>query len=127
MTTLEFICAQSPHTIQGLLIGLWYSMFMIRYILMTSLNRAFPSWPGILIYQAMRCGLILVSLLLYLCVSRAYQYRIRDWVVNVQWMVEDIIERRIDQERCWREQKAEQRVAIDISSTDNDEQDHLLS
>ena len=27
MTTLEFICAQAPRTMQGLLIGLWYAMF----------------------------------------------------------------------------------------------------
>ena len=128
MTTLEFICAQAPRTIQGLLIGLWYAMFSIRYILMSSLDRAFSSWLGMLIYQATRCGLILVSLLLYLCVSRAYQYRIRDWVVNVQWMVEDVIERRMDQEeRYWREQRAQQQVTIDSSSSsDNDELEHLL-
>ena len=32
------------------------------------------------------------------CVSSCYQCRIRDWLVNVKWMVEDVIERRMDQE-----------------------------
>ena len=29
MTVLEFLCAQAPHSLQGLLIGLWYAMFSI--------------------------------------------------------------------------------------------------
>ena len=33
MTVLEFICAQAPRTTQGLLIGLWYATFSIRYLL----------------------------------------------------------------------------------------------
>ena len=121
MTTLEFICAQAPRTMQGLLIGFWYAMFSIRYILMSSLDNAISSWLGLVIYQASRCGLIFLSLLLYLCLSRTYQYRIRDWVVHVQWMVEDIIERRIDQEeRYWEERMAEQQITIDCSSSEND-------
>ena len=33
MTVFEFICAQAPRTTQGLLIGLWYATFSIRYLL----------------------------------------------------------------------------------------------
>ena len=33
MTMFEFICAQAPRTTQGLLIGLWYATFSIRYLL----------------------------------------------------------------------------------------------
>ena len=29
MTVLEFLCAQARHSLQGLLIGLWYAMFSI--------------------------------------------------------------------------------------------------
>ena len=32
MTVLEFICAQAPRTTQGLLIGLWYATYSIRYL-----------------------------------------------------------------------------------------------
>ena len=117
MTALEFICAQSPRTMQGLLIGLWYAMFSIKY-LMNSLDGVLdPSSVGMVVYQAVRSGLVLVSLVMYLCVSRAYQYRVRDWVVHVQWMVEDVIERRIDQERqYWRERLAEQEPLLCSSS-----------
>ena len=90
MTTLESICAQAPRTLQGLHIGLWYAIFSIRYLLMSTLDHIFTSSLGMLIYQAVRTSLVLLSMILYLCVSRAYKYRIRDWVVHVQWMVEDV-------------------------------------
>ena len=32
MTMLEFICAQAPHTIKGLLIGIWYAMLATQYM-----------------------------------------------------------------------------------------------
>ena len=108
LTALEFICAQAPRTMQGLLIGLWYATFSIHYLLMCPLDSFLHSSTiSMLIYQAVRSGLVLVSVVMYLCVSRAYQYRVRDWVVNVQWMIEDIIGRRIDQrERYESEQQA---------------------
>ena len=87
---------------------------------MSSLDHVFSSQLHVLIYQATRCVLVLLSLLLYLCVSRGYQYRFRDRVVNTQWMVEDINERRIEQEeRYWREQMAEQQIVIDSSASDS--------
>ena len=108
LTALEFICAQAPRTMQGLLIGLWYATFSIHYLLMFFLDSVLhSSTTSMLIYQAVRSGLVLVSVVMYLRVSRAYQYRVRDWVVNVQWMIEDIIGRRIVQgERYQREQQA---------------------
>ena len=61
------------------------------------------------------------SLLLYFCVSKAYQYTVRDWVVNVQWMAEDVIEWRINQEeQYWRDKMAEQHIIINNFSSDND-------
>ena len=84
MTTLEFICAQAPHTMQGLLICIWFVMFSLCYLLMSSLDHVFTTSIGMVIYQAVRTSLVLLSLLLYLWVSRAYQYRVRDWVMHWQ-------------------------------------------
>ena len=112
MTVLEFICAQAPRTMQGLLIGIWYAMFSIRYLLMCSLDHVFNSSLGMLAYQAVRTGFILLSLILYMCVSRAYKYRVRDWVVNVQQIVEDTIERRINQRENYYKQLSEKRILI---------------
>ena len=92
MTKLEFLCAQTPLSLQGLLIGLWYAMLKIRYLIMTSLDYVTTSPEGVFIYQIVRTGLLLLSLMMYVFVSCGYQYRMRDWVVNVQWMVEDVFE-----------------------------------
>ena len=43
MTVLEFLCAQAPCTMQGLLIGLWYALFSVRYLLMKTLDGIFAS------------------------------------------------------------------------------------
>ena len=97
-------------------------------MLMNSLDQVFTLPDELLIYQAVRSGVIMVSLVLYVCVSRTYQYRIRDWVVNVQWIVEDVFERRIEQEESYlRQQIAEQENLPDISSSGDDELDPLLN
>ena len=36
--------------------------------------------------------------MIYMCTSRGYRYRVRGWVVNVQWLVEDVFERRMRME-----------------------------
>ena len=104
MTALEFLCAQAPRFLQGLLIGLWYAMFSIRYLVMKSLDYVITSPEGVLIYPVVRTGLVLLSLVMHVCVSRGYQYTIRDWVVNVQRLVEDVFERRIRQEESYMRQ-----------------------
>ena len=95
---------------------------------MRSLDYVISSPDGVLIYQIVRTSLLLLSLVMYLCVSRGYQYRVRDWVVNVQWMVEDIFERRMDQEESYiRQQMAEEGILSEGSSSDSnsDDSDHL--
>ena len=54
MTVLEFLCAQAPRSLQGLLIGLWYAMFSLRYLYSY-------------FYQIMRTGLVGLSLVIYVC------------------------------------------------------------
>ena len=128
MTVLEFLCAQAPRSLQGLLIGLWYAMFSIRYLVMRSLDYVITSPDGVLIYQVVRTGLVVLSLVMYVCVSHGYQYRIRDWVVNVQWMVEEVFERRMDQEESYnRRQMDEEGILFQDSSSSLDESDHLLN
>ena len=76
------------------------------------------SASDVLVYQIIRSVLVMTSLLLYLCVSSGYQYRVRDWVVNVQWMVEDVIERRMEQEESYtRKHEAENRLFLEASSS----------
>ena len=83
---------------RGLLIGLWYATFSIRYLVVGILNNLIIERRSWLIYEGVKGFLILVSLVLFSCVSRRYHYRQRDEIVNVQGMIEDTHERWLDQE-----------------------------
>ena len=98
MTVFEFISAQAPHTTQGLLIGLWYATFSIRYLVVGILDNAIIERRSWLICEGVKGFLILVSFVLFSCVSSSYRYRERDEIVNVQRMIEDTHERWLDQE-----------------------------
>ena len=50
-TALEFICAQSTQTLNGVLIGLWYAMFSITYLIMSLLDIVFQGSRYFVIYQ----------------------------------------------------------------------------
>ena len=105
MTVFEFICAQAPRTTQGLLIGLWYATFSIRYLVVAILDNLIIERRSWLIYEGVKGFLILVSLVLFSCVSGRYRYRQRDEIVNVQAMIEDTHERWLDQEEEYMEEQ----------------------
>ena len=98
MTMFEFICAQAPRTTQGLLIGLWYATFSIRYLLVDLVDAFLSEKTSWLIFEGVKVFLILVSVVLFSCVSRCYRYRQRDEIVNVQGMIEDTHDKWLDQE-----------------------------
>ena len=105
MTVFEFICAQAPRTTQGLFIGLWYATFSIRYLVVGILDNLIIERRSWLICEGVKGFLILVSLMLFSCVSRHYRYRQRDEIVNVQGMIEDTHERWLDQEEEYMEER----------------------
>ena len=95
MTTLEFICAQAPLRLKGLLIGIWYALLAFYYIpvgVLESFTANVTAWE---VFQEVKIFLVFLSLMLYLCVSRRYRYRLRDEVVNEQFLVEEVYERRL--------------------------------
>ena len=98
MTVFEFISAQAPRTTQGLLIGLWYATFSIRYLVVGILDNVIIERRSWLICEGVKGFLTLLSLVLFSFVSRCYRYRQRDEIVNVQGMIEDVHERWLDQE-----------------------------
>ena len=105
MTVFEFICAQAPRTTQGLFIGLWYATFSIKYLVVGILDNFIFERRSWLICEGFKGFLILVSLVLFSCVSRRYRYRQRDEIVNVQGMIEDTHERWLDQEEEYMEER----------------------
>ena len=100
MTALEFLCAQSPRTMQGMLIGFWYSSGFIKFALIGFTDLLCLGFrPSALpILNVLKVCASFTSLVMYSCVSRRYRYRERDEAVNFQAMIEDQYEREIDQE-----------------------------
>ena len=105
MTVFEFICAQAPRTTQGLLIGLWYATFSIRYLLVGLVDVFIFEKTFWLIFEGVKVFLILVSLVLFSCVSRHYRYRQRDEIVNVQRMIEDTHDKWLHQEEEYMQER----------------------
>ena len=100
------ICAQAPRTTQGLLIGLWYATFSIRHLVVGTLDNVVTEKRSWLICEGVKEFLILVSLVLFSCVSRRKdRYRQRDEIVNVQGMIEDTHERWLDQEEEYMQER----------------------
>ena len=95
MTILEFICAQAPLRLKGLLIGIWYALMAIRYLPVTPFTKEATTWEVLLVVYELKIFLVFLSLMLYLCVSRRYRYRLRDEVVQEQFLVEEIYEREL--------------------------------
>ena len=115
MTVFEFICAQAPRTTQGLLIGLWYATFSIRYLLVGLVDTLLYEKTSWLIFEGVKVFLILVSLVLFSCVSRRYRYRQRDEIVNVQGMIEDTHDKWLDQEEEYMQERRAILSGLNIS------------
>ena len=95
LTTLEFICAQAPLRLKGLLIGIWYALLAVYYLPVAVTDTFITDVTTWEVFHEVKAFLIFLSLMLYLCVSRRYRYRLRDEAVNEQFLVEEIYEREL--------------------------------
>ena len=97
MTVLEFICAQSPNTLKGLLIGIWYSTSSVKYMVINVLD----THPFFLesnpwsIYRGIKGFGIFVSILSFSIIYKNYRYRERNEIVNEQAIIEEQYEREL--------------------------------
>ena len=94
-TALEFICAQAPLRMKGLLIGIWYATFSLQYLVTYELDEFIESYNVFIIFHGVRAGFVVFSLIMYCIVAKRYRYRLRDEVVNEQFLVEEIYEREL--------------------------------
>ena len=104
---LEFIIAQGPRHMQGLLIGVWYAQITLGNIqeeLATS--RIGCYWE----YHALISGIVFISLIIYSIVAYRYKYRQRNEIsdINVRVTIEEIYERRLETDAKMRARSKEQ-------------------
>ena len=95
MTVLEFICAQSPNTLKGLLIGIWYSTSSVKYMVINVLDThpLFLESNPLSIYHCIKGFGIFVSILSFSIIYKSYRYRERNEIVNEQAIIEEQYER----------------------------------
>ena len=105
LTALEFILAQSPRSMQGFLIGLWYAYQslellseLVTSLIMTQIKDSTQCyyWSISSIFIG-KVGLAVISFTLYLVVSRQFKYRQREEnsQVNYQYVIEEYTFRNI--------------------------------
>ena len=93
----EFICSQSPHSMKGLLIGVFYAIrgfyqtaaaiLLIPIYLLPHFSRATLSCEFFFYLINMVIGL--VAVLVYVWVAKRYRYRVRDELCNVHRYAEE--------------------------------------
>ena len=117
-TALEFICAQAPLRMKGLLIGFWYATFALQYLATYTPDEKIESYIMWIIFHGVRAFLILVSLIMYCCVAKRYRYRLRDEVVNEQFLVEEVYERQLLQAEAYeRENETREPVSCTLQTS----------
>ncbi len=96
---VEFVCAQSPYKMCGLLFGYGVFAFIVPFFLGSLLQTAFEKeliCKGqycIVIHSCVSIGLSLIGFVLYCLVSRWYKMRVRDEEYDVHRVVEEIYDR----------------------------------
>ena len=125
VSSLEFVCAQSPASMRGLMIGLWFTAigvmdlvglnlhFMFQYI--PVLSTAQPSCG--VYYYATKITLSCVLLILFVILANRYTYREPNKVVNLQFITEEHYERYIEAEAVYERGRLQRGSASDNSSS----------
>ena len=95
MTALEFISAQAPLKMKGLLVTFWYALSSLHYLVQAVILFFIDIEKVVLVFYGVKASLILLSVVFYCCVAKRYRYRLRDEVVNERYLVEEVYDREL--------------------------------
>ena len=91
----EFICSQSPHSMKGLIIGVFYAIRGLYQVLAAllvlpySYGGTFKHLSCEFYFYLMNIVIGLVAVLVYVWVAKRYRYRVRDELCNVRQYAEE--------------------------------------
>ena len=91
----EFICSQSPHSMKGLIIGVFYAIRGLYQVLASllvlpySYGGTFKPLSCEFYFYLMNMVIGLVAVLVYVWVAKRYRYRVRDELCNVHQYAEE--------------------------------------
>ncbi len=92
ISVFEFICSQSPYSMTGQLIGMYYTikgLFQLiasAFIVPFFLTCYYGNW---LTYFLLNIVIGVVAIIVYICIARKYKYRERDEPCNIHQYAED--------------------------------------
>ena len=93
-TSFEFILAQGPRSMQGLLIGIWYTQNSINSLHLTLASSPLGcSWK----YYAFKTGIVFIFVIVYMIAAYKYKYRQRNELsdVNERIIITEYTERQL--------------------------------
>ena len=101
MVLIEFLLPQSPKSMRGTVVGLWFSLRISRgyfdlivYLPFHYMSSDFPMGRGLYFFLT-RSILCLVILLFFVFLAKRYKFRIREVEINIYQVAEDHITRNI--------------------------------
>ena len=99
----EFICAQSPHAMKGLLIGTFFTAKGVFQLISALITFSFSKWNKTLflscgsVYYLINVLIALIGLIAYTWVARKYKYRQRDEPDNIYRYAEEYYDRTLNE------------------------------
>ena len=96
----EFICAQSPHSMKGVLIGIFFAVKGLFHLLgVLGILLPFSFWQTSpragLVYFLVNIVISVVGVVVFIRYARRYQYRQRDEFCNIRKYIEDYYEKAV--------------------------------
>ncbi len=112
----EFICAQSPHSMKGLLIGISFAVKgVFQLIGVLGILLPFSFWVSSpragLVYFSVNILISVVGVVAFTVAAKRYQYRQRDEFCNIRKFIEEFYEKDVRHNREFEE--------LDVNSADN--------
>ncbi len=100
----EFICAQSPHSMKGFLIGILFAIKgLFQLIGILGILLPFSIWQDSpragLIYFLVNIVISVAGVVAFIVAAKRYQYRQRDELCNVRKYIEEVYEKDVNHNR----------------------------
>ena len=116
----EFICAQSPHSMKGVLIGIFFAVKgLFQLIGVLGILLPFSFWQNSpragLVYFLLNIVISIVGVVAFTVTARRYQYRQRDEFCNERKYIEEVYEKDVSHNPVFED--------LDFTTIDSDQDD----
>ena len=119
-TSLEFIVAQTPVQMRGMMVGFWLASWDIGFLIDSLIKLSFSCESKTIctsfFYYLTKNVIIFVILILFGILAKRYKYRVRENEVNILQIVEDHYQRYMEQEDQFKRQDNDHFLITSTSS-----------